>query len=57
MEEVYEKDYNTCDYCRESYYEHDTGYTEYYCEFTGFECMGENIDSGCPLSFKYLITD
>lgn len=40
MEEVYEEDYNTCDYCRRSYYEYDTGYAEYHCDLVDFECMG-----------------
>lgn len=56
MEEVYEEDYNTCDYCRRSYYEYDTGYAEYHCDLVDFECMGGDINSGCPLSFKYSVS-
>lgn len=56
MEEVYEEDCNTCDYCRRSYYEYDTGYAEYHCDLADFECMGGDINSGCPLSFKYSVS-
>lgn len=55
MEIIYEENYEKCDYCRESYYESDTGYSEYTCDLTGYECMGGCIDGGCPLSFKYSV--
>ena len=55
MDEIYEIDWNKCDYCKSSYYESDTGYEEFECKLTGYECMGSDIDSGCPLSFKYSI--
>lgn len=55
MESIYEESYEKCDYCHESYYERDTGYSEYACDLTGYECMGGYIDGGCPLSFKYVV--
>lgn len=59
-EEIYENNYEDCDYCETTYYESDTGYCEYGCSFiTGDEndypCLGGKLDSGCPLSFKYKI--
>ena len=55
MEDIYEQNWEECGYCGQSYYEHDTGYSEYECELVGGECLGGDIDSGCPLSFKYQI--
>lgn len=57
MVDIHEEYYEKCDYCRQSYYEHDTGYSEYQCDLTGYECMGGCLDSGCPLSFKYKIEE
>lgn len=59
-EEIYENNYEDCDYCETTYYERDTGYREYGCSFiTGDEndcpCLGGELDFGCPLSFKYRI--
>lgn len=55
MERVYEQDWKECDYCEQSYYEYDTGYSEYECSLAGGDCFGGDIESGCPLSFKYQI--
>lgn len=49
MEEIF-TNWEDCEYCRQSYYERDTGYSEYECELTGFECLEE-----CPLNCKYEI--
>lgn len=59
-EEIYENDYEKCEYCETVYWENDTGYTEYGCSLiTGderdTECLGGDINYGCPLSFKYQI--
>lgn len=58
MEKIYEPDYKHCEYCEETYYEYDTGYREFGCSFyTGDaedgDCMGGDIEHGCPLAFKY----
>ena len=55
MEETYEQNWEECEYCEQSYYELDTGYSEYECGLCGGDCLGGDIDSGCPLSFKYQI--
>jgi len=55
MEEIYEQNWEDCEYCEQSYYENDTGYSEYQCNLIGGECCGGDIDNGCPLSFKYKI--
>ena len=55
MEEIYEQNWKDCEYCEQSYYENDTGYSEYQCNLIGGECCGGDIDNGCPLSFKYKI--
>lgn len=57
--EVYENNFEECEFCKVVYYEHDTGYKEYGCSLiTGNAndcyCVGGDIDSGCPLSFKYI---
>lgn len=57
MEDIYEKNYEKCDYCNCSYREWDTEYPEYECELVGGQCMGGYIDSGCPLSFKYSVEE
>lgn len=59
-EEIYENDWENCDYCETTYCESYIGYYEYGCSFvTGNErdypCMGGELSSGCPLSFKYRI--
>lgn len=56
MEEVYENNWEKCDYCEVYYYESDTGYKEYKCELVDGECCGGDIEYGCPLSFKYHIS-
>ena len=61
-EDIYENDYENCEFCECTYYENDTGYAEYGCNLiTGnakdCECFGGDIDDGCPLSFKYKIDD
>lgn len=55
MKEIYENNWEYCEFCRQSHYEYDTGYAEYECELVDGDCMGGYIDSGCPLSFKYRI--
>ena len=55
MEELYEEDFNNCEYSNCNYYENDTGYREYECTLVGGECRGGCLNSGCPLSFKYKI--
>lgn len=55
MEEIYENDWENYEYCNQSYYEYDTGYSEYECDLVNRECVGGDIQSGCPLSFKYNI--
>ena len=54
--EILEQDWEDCEYCECSYYEHDTGYAEYECNmyYTG-NCVGGSIEMGCPLSFKYKV--
>lgn len=55
MKEIYEQNWEECEYCEQSYYEYDTGYSEYRCGLCDGECLGGDLESGCPLSFKYLI--
>ena len=52
-EEIYENDWENCDYCETTYCESDIGYYEYGGSFvTGNEsdypCMGGELSSGCP---------
>ena len=47
-------DWDECEYCHQSYYESDTGYAEYQCELTGFECLGDDY---CPLNCKYTVIE
>ena len=59
-EEIYENEWENCEYCKCTYFENDTGYREYRCSLiTGdendFYCVGSDITDGCPLSFKYRI--
>lgn len=54
MDEELIVDWEECEYCHRSYYEYDTGYSEYECELTGFNCMG---DEYCPLSCKYNVVE
>lgn len=61
-EEIYENDWENCDYCEVTYWESDTGFREYGCSFiTGdehdYNCVGTDIKDGCPLSFKYRIDE
>ena len=54
--EVIEQDWEKCEYCECSYYEHDTGYSEYSCDLDSmYDCTGGDIEYGCPLSFKYKV--
>ena len=54
--EVIEQDWEKCEYCECSYYEHDTGYSEYECNlYDKAPCVGGCIEYGCPLSFKYKV--
>lgn len=53
--EIHEQNYKECPYCYCSYYEGNTGYTEYGCKFWNCGCNGGNIEYGCPLSFKFEI--
>lgn len=55
MEEIYEQNYEECEYCEPGYYEYDTGYSEYECGLCEGKCLGGDINNGCPLSFKYQI--
>lgn len=32
MDEIYENNWKDCQYCRQSYFEWDTGYAEYECD-------------------------
>ena len=54
-EEVFENDWEDCEYCKRSYYECDTGYSEYECTLDGNECFSGELEYGCPLSFKYTV--
>lgn len=59
-EDIYENDYEKCEFCEITYEERDTGFIEYGCSLiTGnerdAECMGGEFEYGCPLSFKYQI--
>jgi len=53
--EVFENDWKECEYCKRSYYECDTGYSEYECTLDGNECCSGKLEYGCPLSFKYTV--
>lgn len=61
--EIYEQDWENCPYIERSYYEWDTGYSEYDCILwkkkngKHYECTGGDIENGCPLSFRYEISD
>ena len=61
--EKFEQDWEQCPYCCESYYEYDTGYREYECQIYKkrngklYECCGGSIEYGCPLSFRYEMSD
>lgn len=62
MDEIYENDWESCKYCECTYREDDIGYREYGCSLiTGdandYDCVGCDIDDGCPLSFKYTIKE
>lgn len=46
------KDFSSCKHTRRSYYEYDTGYSEYMCDITSSDCFEEC----CPLCFKYSVT-
>lgn len=45
-----------CEYMRQTYFEYDTGYTEYACDLIDGECM-YNLEYGCPLAFRYKVEE
>ena len=59
--EIFEQDWESCPYVERSYYEYDTGYSEYECQLWRkldgkyYDCCGGSIYNGCPLSFKYKV--
>lgn len=53
--EIFENDASSCEYCERSYYEYDTGYSEYECTLDGNECCLGELEYGCQLSFKYTV--
>ena len=59
--EIFEQDWAICPYVERSYYEYDTGYSEYECLLWKrqngqyYSCCGGDINNGCPLSFKYKV--
>lgn len=55
MEKVYEQNLEECEYCEQTHYKFEMGYSEYRCSLYGRKCLGGEIDTGCPLSFKYQI--
>ena len=55
--EKFEQDWEQCPYCYESYHEYDTGYREYECKIDRKFCCGGSIEDGCPLSFRYEISE
>lgn len=57
MESIFEQDCDECEYSERSYYESDTGYSEYKCELSGFPCHGGGIANGCLMSFRYQINE
>ena len=59
MDEIFELNFEECEYNYISYHEYDTGYTEYGCglfdemfDDKKHGCRGD-LDGGCPLCFKY----
>lgn len=56
---IYEPNWEECQHCERSYYEYDTGYSEYSCGLWDGEdsCCGGSIEMGCPLAFKYKIEE
>lgn len=59
--EIYEQNWEECPYCECTYSEYDTGYREYGCSYfkdaSDMECGGGELDSKCPLAFKYQIEE
>lgn len=55
--EIVEQDWEECEYCERSYYEYDTGYSEYECTLYDESPCLPGIAYGCPLSFKYKVED
>lgn len=47
---ILENDFESCEYAECTYSEWDTGYKEYECTLTHFDCCGV-----CPLDCKYTI--
>lgn len=45
-------DYESCEYIRCTYYEHDTGYKEFGCALLGDPHENECYDEYCPLNSK-----
>lgn len=66
-EEIYEPNWEDCEYCEVVYFESDTGYREVDCGFVkeywkncknvNTSCVGGEFASGCPLAFKYTIEE
>lgn len=59
-EDIHENNYEQCEFCETIYWENDTGYREFGCslitgEAVDSECLGGDIENGCPLSFKYSV--
>ena len=55
--EEYIIDWEECPYVKNTYYEHDTGYSEWSCDLLS-DVADEYIccdELGCPLCFKYKI--
>ena len=55
--EEYIIDWEECPYAKKTYYEYDTGYSEWGCDLIS-EVIDKDVycdELGCPLSFKYKI--
>ena len=55
--EEYTIDWEECPYAKRTYYEYDTGYSEWGCDLIS-EVIDKDIycdELGCPLSFKYKV--
>ena len=50
-----ENEYETCGYTNRTYYESDTGYSEYECTLLNVCC--EDCCDICPLSFTYEVIE
>lgn len=58
--EIYEPNWEKCQYCECTYYEYDTGYREYGCSYFGDanekECWLGELNK-CPLAFRYEVKE